>query len=64
MIAPYRGLAKTMVRFVMTPGNFTDQEFYFRRVRDTNTTARILHINFRGRQLATVLSDEDLLKGR
>ena len=61
MVAPYRGMTKSMVRFVMPPGNFTDREFYFRRVRGDNTTQKILHINFRSRKLARVLRDEDIL---
>ncbi|MEL7116022.1 MAG: toxin-activating lysine-acyltransferase [Pseudomonadota bacterium] len=64
LIAPYRGMTKSMVRFIMTPGNFTDKEFWFRRTRGVNDTQRILHVNFRDRKLAHVLRDSDFLPGR
>ena len=61
MIAPYRGMAKSMVRFIMTPGNFTDHEFWFRRAQDVNTTRRIVNINFRRKRLSQIYRDEDFL---
>lgn len=62
MIAPYRGMTRSMVRFIMTPGNFTDRKFCFRRVRHENETQRIVSIDFRRRQLAQILRDEDFLR--
>lgn len=59
MIAPYRGMAASMVRFVMTKGHFTDRDFHFRRVTGDNTTRRIVHVDFRRAELARVLSDAD-----
>jgi cytolysin-activating lysine-acyltransferase len=44
LIAPYRGLTSGIVRWVMTPGNFTDRAFHFRRVTQGNRTRRIVHI--------------------
>jgi len=61
MIAPYRGVTKSMVRFIMTPGNFTDGEFWFRRVRGVNETQRILHVNFRARKLAEIFAESDFV---
>ena len=61
MIAPYRGMASSMVKFIMTPGNFTDYNFYFRRVKGGNTTARIVHVDFRRARLAHILTDADIL---
>lgn len=62
MIAPYTGMTKSMVRFIMTPGNFTDRAFFFRRVRGTNDTQRIVHIDFHADRLARVLQDSDILE--
>ena len=62
LIAPYKGLTSSMVRWIMTPGNFAGDEFLFRRVSDTNRTRRIVHINLRSRQKAAILSNEDFLK--
>lgn len=61
MIAPYRGMAASMARFMMTRGNFTDREFFFRRVTDRNTTSRIVHVDFRRARLARVLHDCDFI---
>jgi cytolysin-activating lysine-acyltransferase len=61
LIAPYRGMTKSMVRFIMTPGNFSDRSFWFRRVTGVNETQRIVNIDFRRRQLARVLDDSAFL---
>lgn len=61
MIAPYRGMAGSIARFVMTRGNFTDKSFFFRRVSGTNTTQRIVHVDFRRPKLARLLRDSDFL---
>jgi cytolysin-activating lysine-acyltransferase len=54
MLAPYRGLTSGIVRWLMVPGNLTQTNFRYRRVSDANTTRRIVHIDFRHRQLARV----------
>ncbi|MCR8724457.1 toxin-activating lysine-acyltransferase [Frigidibacter sp. ROC022] len=46
LIAPYRGLARGMVRWITQPGNFTDKDFRFRRVLGKSQTRRIVHIDF------------------
>jgi cytolysin-activating lysine-acyltransferase len=63
MIAPYRGIAPGMVRFVMTRGQFTQSDFYFRRVTGDNVTRRIVHVDFQRDDLARVLQDDDFLGG-
>lgn len=60
MIAPYRGLATSLGRWIMTPGNFAEREFLFRRVRDGNRTRKILHVRLdRPHDKAEILSDLD-----
>lgn len=61
LIAPYRGLAGGMVRWIMEPGNFTDRDFHFRRLNDRNETRRIVHIDFHRDRLSRVMSDRDFL---
>jgi cytolysin-activating lysine-acyltransferase len=46
LIAPYRGMAAGMVRWIMQPGHFTDGDFRFRRVEGKAATKRIVHIDF------------------
>lgn len=46
LIAPYRGLAQGMVRWITKPGNFTDKDFRFRRVEGRDRTRKIVHIDF------------------
>ncbi|MBK1634425.1 toxin-activating lysine-acyltransferase [Rhodovulum adriaticum] len=72
MVAPYRGLAASMVRWLMVPGHFTDRSFLFRRVGDDNRTRRIVHIDFQADRLSRVMTeaqffaaaDDDLPAGR
>ena len=45
LIAPYPGLIAGISRWVMEPGNFTDKDYYFRRVVEGNRTRRILHVD-------------------
>ena len=63
LIAPYRGLTASMVRWIMEPGHFTTQDFWFRRVSDDNETRRVVHIDFRRRNLSRVLTEEAFLAG-
>ncbi len=62
MIAPYRGLTASIGRWVMKRGNFTDGEFLFRRVKNANTTRKIVHVDFNAKRLARILDDEAFLK--
>jgi len=64
MIAPYRGMTSSMVKFIMTPGNFTDHSFYFRRVEGQNRTRRIVNISFRRSKLSKVYSEREFLEDR
>lgn len=64
LIAPYRGLTTSMVRFIMSPGNFTDDEFYFRRVRGADETRRIVHISFKRDRLSKVHDTDSFLAMR
>ncbi|GAA6193813.1 hypothetical protein DS909_05955 [Phaeobacter gallaeciensis] len=64
LIAPYKGMAAGMTRWVMVPGNFADREFWFRRVEGGNKTRRILHIDFeRPDGKARFLKPEDFEPG-
>jgi len=62
IMAPYNGLTRSMVRWIMEEGNFTDADFFFRRVGDDNRTRRIVHIDFRRPDLAQVHSERAFLK--
>nr|WP_281282105.1 toxin-activating lysine-acyltransferase [Ruegeria sediminis] len=60
LIAPYKGMAAGLTRWIMQPGNFAEREFFFRRVKEGNKTRRILHIDFeRAEGKARFLSEAD-----
>lgn len=62
LVAPYRGLTAGMVRWVMTPGNFTDRTFHFRRVTGGNRTRKIVRIRLdRPEGKADVMNEADFL---
>lgn len=61
IMAPYKGLTGSMVRWIMQRGHFTDTEFFFRRVGADNRTRRIVHIDFRRPDLAQVYSEAAFL---
>jgi cytolysin-activating lysine-acyltransferase len=63
MVAPYRGLASGIVRWIMQPGNVAEREFLFRRVSDDNRTRRILSIDFDRPGLKRLYSEEEFLAG-
>lgn len=63
LIAPYRGLTASMVRWIMQRGNFSEDAFWFRRVADDNSTTRIVHIDFDRDRLSRVLSEDEFLRG-
>jgi cytolysin-activating lysine-acyltransferase len=59
IMAPYKGMTASMVRWIMKTGHFTDGEFFYRRVDADNRTRRIVHIDFRRQDLARVYSEID-----
>lgn len=62
LVAPYRGLTKGIVRWIMEPGNFAEREFHFRRVSEGNRTRRIVRIDFsRPDDKATILTEADFV---
>ena len=63
LIAPYKGLTASMVRWIMQRGNFSEDQFWFRRVADDNSTSRIVHIDFDRTRLSRVMGEEEFLRG-
>ena len=61
LIAPYRGLAQSVGRWLSVPGNFSDDDFFFRRVTGANKTRRIAQLSVTDRKLVATYSDEDFL---
>lgn len=61
ILAPYRGLTASMVRWIMVPGNFTDKSFRFRRVGPDNSTRRIVHIDFHRKSLSKIQTADQFL---
>ncbi len=60
LVAPYRGLTSSLVRWIMTPGNFAEREYWFRRVRDGNRTRKIVHVRVdRTTDKARILTEAD-----
>ncbi|MGR3662795.1 MAG: toxin-activating lysine-acyltransferase [Paracoccaceae bacterium] len=45
-VAPYKGLTKSMARWIMEKGNLAEDEFWFRRVKNGLDTGRIVHVDF------------------
>lgn len=61
ILAPYRGMTRGMVRWIMEPGNFTETEFRFRRVTGRATTRRVVHIDFHRERLSRVMGEAEFL---
>jgi len=61
LIAPYRGLTASIVRWIMQRGNFAERDFYFRRVEGDNRTRRIVHIDFDAARLSRVYGGAEFL---
>lgn len=59
LIAPYKGLAAGMVRWITTVGNFTDKDFRFRRVEGKDQTRKIVHIDFHRPEGLSKIYDTD-----
>ena len=65
MIAPYRGLAAGITRWVMVPGQFAERRFTFRRVGQDHKTRRIVTIDFdRPDDKARVMTEAEFLAAR
>ncbi|MDP7150799.1 MAG: toxin-activating lysine-acyltransferase [Paracoccaceae bacterium] len=62
IIAPYRGMMQGIARWIMHKGNFTDTQYYFRRVSEINETRRIVEVDFEAERLSKIWSAEDYLK--
>lgn len=61
LVAPYRGLMGNIGRWIMRPGNLTNDEFLFRRVEGANDTRRVVHVSFHADRLARVYSGQEFL---
>jgi len=59
IIAPYRGVAAGIARWVMKSGNVTDADFRFRRVEGARDTRRIVEVDFRRPRKARILTPAD-----
>lgn len=62
IIAPYQGLTRSMVRWIMQPGHFTDGRFLYRRVSQSNQTRRIVSIDLHATNMAEVYSESEFLE--
>ncbi len=56
IMAPYKGLTHAISRWLMKPGNLTEREFYFRRLTKSGETRKVLHVDFQGDRLGSVLN--------
>lgn len=64
IIAPYRGLTASIARWVMVPGNMTDKDFRYRRLKGDRDTKKIVHIRFTDMtDKARILSADQYLAG-
>ncbi len=64
LIAPYKGLMRSIGRWMMERGNVSETGFSFRRVEGENLTRRIVQVDFTADRLARVLTDEQFLRER
>lgn len=64
ILAPYKGITASLVRWIMVPGQFTDESFRYRRVGPNNETRRVVHIDFEAKRLARVQSESAFLGRR
>ena len=48
-------------RWVMVPGNFSDREFYFRRVSANNETRRIVHVDMQAERKSRIMTGDEYL---
>ena len=62
ILAPYGGMMRGIGRWLMVPGNFSDREFYFRRVGRGNDTRRIVHVDMEADRKSRILTGDDYLE--
>ena len=62
IISPYRGMMSGIARWIMQKGNFSDTQYFFRRVDEKNQTRRIVQVDFEAERLSKIWSAEDYLK--
>lgn len=62
ILAPYGGMMRGVGRWLMVPGNFSEREFYFRRVGSGNTTRRIVHVDMAAARKSRIMTGEAYLK--
>lgn len=55
MIAAFPGAVREMAQFIMTPGNLTEEGFYYRKLDASGAASRVVEVNFRTRNLAKVV---------
>ncbi len=61
ILAPYGGMMQGIGRWLMVPGNFSDREFYFRRVGANNTTRRIVHVDMQAERKSRIYTGDEYL---
>lgn len=61
ILAPYGGMMRGIGRWLMVPGNFSEREFYFRRVGNKNETRRIVHVDMQAERKSCIYTGEDYL---
>ncbi|MDG2341092.1 MAG: toxin-activating lysine-acyltransferase [Paracoccaceae bacterium] len=61
ILAPYGGMMRGIGRWVMVPGNFSDREFYFRRVSANNETRRIVHVDMQAERKSRIMTGDEYL---
>lgn len=61
LMAPYPGMTRSIVRWIMEPGKFTTRDFRFRRMQGRSTTRRVVHIDFQRDRLSRVMNEATFL---
>ena len=61
IMAPYGGMMRGVGRWLMVPGNFSDREFYFRRVGKGNDTRRIVHVDMNADRKSRIMTGDAYL---
>lgn len=61
ILAPYGGMMRGIGRWLMVPGNFSDREFYFRRIGTGNETRRIVHVDMAAERKSRIYTGNEYL---
>jgi len=61
ILAPYGGMMRGIGRWLMVPGNFSDKEFFFRRVGADNSTRRIVQVDMEAERKSRIYTGENYL---